>query len=273
MAIGTGLAILGSALIGGVASNSAAKKGAKAVKQGQDATIAENARQFDLVRSDTAPIRALGANATALLSRLYGYSTPGTPAAAPELAHTQGLTGAGARIAGRVLGRDPVTIDGSTGQPIGGTPGTPAGVPDMTAFFESPDYQFNLAEGQKAIDRSLIARHGGLSGAAVKEGIRFASGSASREYGSFVDRLMQQAGLGSNGTSQSAAAGANAAGNISAANMNAANARTSIYGNNAANINNAAQGAISNWMLSQYLKPPTLPPGGTSGGTPPIYGS
>jgi hypothetical protein len=142
----------------------------------------------------------------------------------------------------------------------------------MSVFFESPDYQFNLAEGQKAIDRSLIARGGGLSGQAVKEGIRFASGSASREYGAFVDRLMQQAGLGNTGIGASAAAGANSAGNVSAVTSNSANARANIYGNQASNLNNAVQGGISNWMLSQYLKPQTGGVITTNGGTPPYAG-
>jgi hypothetical protein len=64
---------------------------------------------------------------------------------------------------------------------------------------------------------------------------------------------MQQAGLGSNGTAQSAAAGANAANNISATATNAGNTRASIYGQNAANINNSIQGGFNNALLRRYL--------------------
>jgi hypothetical protein len=238
---------IGPALSAG-ASIIGSRQANNATSAGEQRAIAEQQRQFDLVRSDTAPQRQLGADAIARLSRLYGYGGPGQiTATAPGT--NPNLSSAGARIAGRVLGTPPTTYDNATGAPVA----SGGGSPDMSAFFESPDYQFNLAEGQKAIDRSLVARSGALSGAGAKEGVRFASGSASREYGSFVDRLMQQAGLGSNGTAQSAAAGANAANNIGAAAINAGNTRASIYGQNAANISNAVQGGISNSILQRYL--------------------
>jgi hypothetical protein len=249
MAIGTGLAILGSSIIGAAASRSGSKKGAKAVKNAEQASLAENQRQFDLVRSDTAPIRALGNAATERLARLYGYGSLATPQAATQADPNNTFA---TQIRGRILeGRQPQTIDNATGQPVANAPGATA--PDMSAFFESPDYQFNLAEGTKAIERSATARGGLLGGGATKDAVRFAQGSASREYGSFVDRLMQQAGLGSNGTAASANAGANSASNVSNISMNAGNARASIYNNNAANVNNAVQGGLQNLLLQRYL--------------------
>lgn len=269
MAIGTGIALLGGALISAIGSKKSSDKQARAVKTGEAAALAENARQFDLVRSDTAATRALGAGATERLSRLYGYAPPQAAIAgsggSPGSPGT--LSPVGARIAGRFFGREPTTYDNETGQPVGTSPAV-AGQPDMSAFFESPDYQFNLAEGQKAIDRSKVAQGGLLSGAAVKGGIRFASGMASREYGSFVDRLMQQAGLGSSGVAASAAAGANSAGNVANVSMNGANTRASIYANNGANVNNAIMSGVSNWMLSKYLGGGG---GGGGGGVPAGY--
>lgn len=129
---------------------------------------------------------------------------------------------------------------------------TPAG-PDMSVFFTSPDYQFNLGEGQKALDRSLAARGGALSGAGIREGTRYASGLASREYSSFVDRLMQQAGLGTTGIGASAAAGAQTAANVGNAAMNRGNAIGSAYLQSGAALNNSIQGGIQNYMLSRYL--------------------
>jgi hypothetical protein len=174
-----------------------------ATREATRAAIEENRRQFDLVRGDTAPARALGAAAIGNLSDLYGYNESGTP--------------------------------------------------NMARFFTSPDFQFNVAEGQQAIDRSAAARGGLLSGAAVKEGQRYASGLASREYGSYVDRLLQQAGLGNTGIGASAAAGANATNNITGATLNAGNARASGYMDTAANVNNAIQSGYSNYMLRRYL--------------------
>jgi hypothetical protein len=186
----------GSAIYGGNQARGATDAASRAA-------LAENARQFDLVRGDTAPIRALGNAAVGTLADLNGYNE--------------------------------------------------SGAPNMARFFHSPDYQFNLTEGQKAIDRSAAARGGLLSGASVKEGTRYASGMASREYGSFVDRLMQQAGLGSNGTAQSAAAGAASAGNSANINMNAGNSRASSYMDTAANVNNSFQQGYQNMMLRRYL--------------------
>jgi hypothetical protein len=122
---------------------------------------------------------------------------------------------------------------------------------DSTPFFQSPGYQFNLAEGQKAIDRSLAARGKSLSGAGVKEGIRYASGMASREYGSFVDRLLASAGLGTTGAAASANAGTNSAAMVGNASMNAGNARASGY----ANQYGALQGGVQNMLLQRYLRP------------------
>jgi hypothetical protein len=142
-----------------------------------------------------------------------------------------------------------------------------SGRPNMNAFFESPDYQFNLEQGQQGIDRSLAARGRALSGAGVKEGARFASGMASREYGSFVDRLLAAAGLGTTGATLSANAGMAHAGNVGAAQINAGNNRASAYMAGAEGVNNAVQGGISNYLLSQYLKKPT-----SGGGSMDPYG-
>ena len=187
----------GASIIGGNRANDATTAAA-------NTATAEQRRQFDLVRSDTAPQRALGNAAIDRLAGLYGY-------------------------------------------------GTESGAPDMSRFFASPDYAFNLSETQNAINRSKAAQGGLLSGAAVKEGERYASGLASREYGSFVDRLMQQAGLGSTGIGASAAAGANAANNIGAYAVNAGNNRANIYQNTAANVNNSLQQGYGNMILRRYL--------------------
>jgi hypothetical protein len=155
------------------------------------------------------------------------------------------------------LGKTSMDAPGATAPSAAGASpdvgyGTP-GKPDMSAFFESPDYQFNLAEGQKAIDRSAAARGGLLSGGAVKEGERYASGLASREYASFIDRLMQQAGLGSTGIGASASAGMQTANNVGNAAITAGNARGSAYMQGANALNNSVQGGISNLLLARYL--------------------
>lgn len=56
-------AVVGGAVIGGVASNSAAKKGAKAQQNATNASLGEQARQYDLTREDFKPYRDAGASA------------------------------------------------------------------------------------------------------------------------------------------------------------------------------------------------------------------
>ncbi len=146
----------------------------------------------------------------------------------------------------------PATPAAPAAGPAGAPAAGPAG-PDMSVFFESPDYQFTRSEALKGTERSAAARHGLLSGRAAIELQRRAGGLASQQYSSFVDRLMQQAGLGSTGIGASAAAGANAASNIGNAYMNAGNARANAYLQQGQTVNNALQGTASNLLLMKYL--------------------
>ena len=66
-------AIVGSAIIGGVASSRAASKQA----EGTGAAISEQRRQFDLNRADLAPFRESGVNALGRLNRLAEGDTSG----------------------------------------------------------------------------------------------------------------------------------------------------------------------------------------------------
>lgn len=127
--------------------------------------------------------------------------------------------------------------------------GLTTGTPDMSRFYTSPDYQFNLAEGTKAGERALSSMGLRNSGAAVKEAGRYASGLASREYGSFVDRLLATAGLSTTGAAQSAAAGTANASIGGNAIQNRGAARSSGY----SAVNDAVQGGVGNYLLQQYL--------------------
>ncbi len=137
---------------------------------------------------------------------------------------------------------------------------------DLSRFYASPDYTFNLQQGQQAIDRSLVARGGALSGAAVKEGQRYASGLASSEFGNYFNRLAAQAGIGQAATNFTGQAGMNAAANIGNIQQNLGAARGSAYQSMAAGVNGALQGGASNYLLTQYLQPQTA-------ATPSYYGA
>jgi len=64
----SGAATVGSAVI----ASSSAKSAAKSEQKASDASLAENARQYDTTRADFAPYRATGVNALQRLSQIYG---------------------------------------------------------------------------------------------------------------------------------------------------------------------------------------------------------
>lgn len=243
MAIGTGAAILGGALVGGVNSLVGSSKAASATSAASDAAAAEQRRQFNQLREDQAPYRALGNAALDRISSLYGYGPLTAPAETPQGAPVNWLAGGPFYGYGEPWTGVPQALP-ATGVAAQAAPASP----DMSVFFESPDYRFNLAEGQKALDRSLAARGRALSGAGVREGIRYASGLASNEFGNFYNRLASQAGLGQSSVQNTGAAGMQAAGNIGNALMSAGDARANAYMQGAQGINNAIQGGLGNWL-------------------------
>lgn len=280
-------AIVAGSVIAAGASLAAGRASAKAGERAANASNAESDRQFDLVRQDTAQQRQLGQGATGILGRLYGIPIQSQQQMELQEDRLIGdtMVPGDARLVSTDGGRnryyDVYLGDRKIGSVSPGGPNgrfTPAAgvdlhqikrerqlqasgtaqqsaAPDMSDFFESPDFQFNLQQGQQAIDRSLAARGRSLSGAGVKEGQRFASGLASQEFGNFTNRLMQMAGLGSAATGQSASAGFQHAGNVGQNNAMGANARASGYQTAAMGVNNAVQGGISNMLLQRYLAP------------------
>jgi len=108
----------------------------------------------------------------------------------------------------------------------------------------NPAYQFQLKQGQQALDRSAAARGMGYSGAQMKAAQQFGQGLASQEYdkqynrasGEFGDYFNRLAGL-SQGGQQAAGSMANAGGqyanNASNTFGNLANAQSSILGQQA----------------------------------------
>lgn len=109
---------------------------------------------------------------------------------------------------------------------------------DMEAFQESPDYQFRLAEGTRALDRSAASRGRLFSGGYGRDLTEFGQGLASTEFGNYFNRLMGLSQLGAGIAGQQAQLGQQTAsnignlyGNIGQAQSQGALARGSIYGN------------------------------------------
>ena len=67
--------------------------------------------------------------------------------------------------------------------------------PTADQIRSSPGYAFELAEAQKAQERSAAARHGLVSGASLKEAARYAGGIADRYSGDEFNKALQTYGL------------------------------------------------------------------------------
>lgn len=227
MAISTGTAILGGALIGGGASLAAGSMQADAAEgagalylQGQREAIAEQRRQYDQNRTDLAPWRETGSAALSEYGRLYGVGRDG------------------------LLSEDEMKSA-------------------RDRFMATPGYDFRLSEGMKALDRSAAARgviHGGGYG---KELIRYGQGLATEEFDNYANRLAGLAGMGQQATNTGVAAGTQTAGNISNLTMAGANAQgnaliqaATARASGYAGVGNAAGGAVNNYLISDLLKRP-----------------
>ena len=147
-------AVIGAAVVGAAATSVASSKAAGAAGKASQNSVQEQQREYDQARSDNAPFRTTGISALDQVAKLYGLDTTD-----------------------------------ANGNVVKGT-----GKADFSSFTTAPDFQFNLQQGQDAINRSAAARGGLLSGAAVKAGQTYASGLASNQFNSYVGRLEGLAG-------------------------------------------------------------------------------
>lgn len=82
-----------------------------------------------------------------------------------------------------------------------------------------PGFQFRMAEGQKALERSAAARGGLMSGGFAKSLTKYGQGLASEEFGNRFNRLRDIAGMG-----------LNSAQNLGGLGQNYANSMSSLHG-------------------------------------------
>lgn len=99
----------------------------------------------------------------------------------------------------------------------------------MNRFHTDPGYEFQRSEGEKGINRSLAARGGALSGAAVKAGVRFNQDTAQGAYSNYFNRIMGVVNPGAGAAGQSAAVGVQGAGMVGNDLIRAGQARQSGY--------------------------------------------
>lgn len=124
---------------------------------------------------------------------------------------------------------------------------------DMSAVTNDPGYQFGLDQGIRAVDSSAISNGRLFSGATGKALARYGTDYATTKTNDVTQRLLAIAGIGNQGITTSANAGANNAGLVANVNMANASNRGSAYLTGANAINNGVQGGIQNFLLNRYL--------------------
>lgn len=147
-----------------------------------------------------------------------------------------------------------MSVGGSAIQKLGGLYGLNGGTPSdqpYGGFFESPDYQFRLDEGKKALERSASATGMLGSGAALKAANNYVQNTASSEYGNWYNRLAGLAGQGQTAANTTVAAGQNNSNNIIGALGQSGNARASSYANTGAAINNGMNNILSAYLFNK----------------------
>lgn len=129
---------------------------------------------------------------------------------------------------------------------------------DASTFQTDPGYQFRLAQGQKALERSAASRGTSFSGGTLKALDQYNQGFASNEYQNAFNRYNQNRQMNYGFLSGLSGQGLQAEGNVSNAGQNFANQAANIYGNigNAqsmglASLANGINGGLNN--ISQYL--------------------
>ena len=232
-------AIAGSAVVGGIVQSNAASDAANAQVQASQNANATQMAMYDQAQANLAPFKNAGY--TSLNSLMYGLGQPGydSPSyAAPGVGY------------------------GSFTQPFGA---------DQFNQYLDPGYQFQLQQGNMALQNSQAAKDGVLSGAALKDLIGYNQGMANTAYNSAFNRYQTQTGntyqrlMGAAEMGQASAAGSaqNAiatGGNIGANQLAAGNAQAAGIVGSANAIGGAivnAGGAAGYYMLNNMTNNPS----------------
>jgi hypothetical protein len=207
----------------------AAKKAGRVQAAAADRSALLQQRQFEQTRTDLAPWRTVGASALNQMAGILGleqYAGPPQPAAGAPVGYF-GAAGASGRF-GPSGGFLPAGIDQN--QPVSLPENAPPGAQDRFApFFQSPDYQFRLSEGLKAINRGQAARGLLGSGQTLKAVTEYGQNIAAGAYNDYMNRLANLAGIGQASAAQTGALGAQSAAQQGNAIQAGAQARASGY--------------------------------------------
>lgn len=204
--IGTTTAILGAAAIGGVGSILSGFMGSNAAQQASQTQAAAMDKQTALQAATLAQART--------------DSMPWMEAGKKALAQYQGEMG--------------LSTTGADGKPF------------ESQFTATPDYQFQVQEGEKGVMNNLAATGMKNSGAALKALTKFREGLASTTRGNYLTRLSNLATGGQQQVNTTNDLTANATAGIGQSGVDAASARASGYVGASNSWSNALSGFANN---------------------------
>ena len=236
------IAAIGSAVIGAVSANKAAK--AQAATANQDMKFQTETR--DIVRGDLAPYRETGTNALAALNYMNGLGDAptigGTPLGVDTVQGSGGSKGTTYRVGGQTFGTIQEAQSYAQQNATGGK---------KYEWTADPGYQFRLQSGNNSINALAGAKGGLNSGRTMQALSDYNQGMASQEFGNVYSRLGGMTDMGMSAAQMSGQASQNAAAGVS----NALAARGNAQSAGAMGVGNAIQGGISNGLsVWQYQK-------------------
>lgn len=133
---------------------------------------------------------------------------------------------------------------------------------DYSGFMNSPDYQFALQKGGRAVDRSAAARGNLNSGNTLIAQQRFGQGLATENLGNFRNSLFQQLNTGQRAADMTSTATTGTASNVGNLLIGGADARASgiVAGTNATtNGIDQVAGAVGDILGNTLVKKPKKP--------------
>lgn len=137
----------------------------------------------------------------------------------------------------------------------------------MADFQQDPSYQFDLSQGQQAIEQAAAAQGGLKSGGMLKSIAQYTQGMASNDYQNAFNNYQTQQNNSFNRLSTVAGMGLTATGQVASAGMNSANAQSNIVTGTGNNLSNLAS------SLGNAQAASTIAQGNIAGGTLSSLGS
>lgn len=225
-----GAAIGGAAIIGGVATNRAADRTARAAETTATNNNALAREVYNRNVQIQMPYLAGGNRSLEAWASLMGLGepTPGVSSVANGgavgNALRPGLARRGYEMSGAEDFEGPQVNPGPNGQAT-----RPNALSGYDSFRNSLGYQQGLDEGNRSLNLRLANRGQLLSGDAAREAVRFNSDYAQRWAGNYLDRLMQGTMLGAGAANALSGVGTNYASGVAANNNNALSVQSGAW--------------------------------------------